>query len=87
MDPAIARHFAKVTFMGDNRSDLLAANVPTLVIQCNPDVISPVEVGKYVAEKLPRATYRELKVPGHCPHLTAPDDTARAMHSFLNETH
>lgn len=85
MNPAIARHFAKVTFMGDNRADLPGADVATLVIQCNPDVIAPVEVGKYVAEKLPRATYQELEVPGHCPHLTAPETTAEAMHSFLND--
>lgn len=85
MNPAIAKHFAKVTFMGDNRADLHHADVPSLVIQCNPDVISPVEVGKYVAEKLPDGYYKELKVPGHCPHLTAPEATAEAMHSFLSE--
>lgn len=85
MNPAIAKHFAKVTFTSDNRGDLMLADLPALVIQCNPDVIAPVEVGKYVADRLPQGTYTELKVPGHCPHLTAPEATAEAVHTFLNE--
>jgi sigma-B regulation protein RsbQ len=30
-----------VTFMSDNRADLGAVDVPTLVLQCSDDVIAP----------------------------------------------
>ena len=34
-DPEIARHFARVTFLSDNRADLARVTVPTLVLQCS----------------------------------------------------
>ena len=33
-DPEIARQFARVTFLSDNRADLARVDVPTLVLQC-----------------------------------------------------
>ncbi|MET0459408.1 MAG: alpha/beta hydrolase, partial [Ilumatobacteraceae bacterium] len=33
-DPEIARRFARVTFLSDNRADLARVAVPTLVLQC-----------------------------------------------------
>ena len=38
-DPEIAAHFARVTFTSDNRADLAAVRVPTLVLQCSDDAI------------------------------------------------
>ena len=40
-DPDIARQFARVTFLSDNRADLADVAVPTLVLQCSQDVIAP----------------------------------------------
>ena len=34
-DPEIARAFARTTFLSDNRSDLAAVTVPTLILQCS----------------------------------------------------
>lgn len=83
-NPEIAKHFAKVTFLGDNRDDLKKVAVDTLVIQCHPDVIAPVDVGQYVHNQISKSTYTLLDAPGHCPHLTAPDQVITAMQSFLN---
>src|ERR671928_58475 len=47
-DPEIARRFARVTFLSDNRADLADVEVPTLVLQCSADVIAPMAVGDYV---------------------------------------
>src|SRR5215210_4788848 len=47
-DPDIARQFARVTFLSDNRADLPDVAVPTLVLQCSADVIAPDVVGRYV---------------------------------------
>src|SRR5690606_3610422 len=83
MNPKIAKHFAKVTFLGDNRIDLNTVSTPTLVIQCHPDVIAPVKVGEYVCENLKNGTYIQLDASGHCPHLTAPEQTIKAIKDYL----
>ncbi|WP_114748108.1 alpha/beta fold hydrolase [Pleomorphovibrio marinus] len=84
MNPDIAKQFAKVTFLGDNRKDLPKVTIPSLVIQSNPDTIAPVEVGKYIQSEIPNCEYIELDSPGHCPHLTEPQQTIAAIKSYLN---
>jgi sigma-B regulation protein RsbQ len=82
-DPAIARQFARVTFLSDNRADLGRVDVPTLVLQCREDVIAPVEVGEYVERELPNAELVVLDATGHCPNLSAPEQTVAAIEAFL----
>jgi sigma-B regulation protein RsbQ len=82
-DPTIARHFARVTFLSDNRADLAQVAVPTLVIQARDDVIAPVTVGTYVAEQIPDSELVVLPVTGHCAHLSAPAQVVAAIRSFL----
>lgn len=82
-DPQIARQFARVTFLSDNRADLAAVETPTLVLQCTDDVIAPVAVGHYVADALPNASLVLLDATGHCPNLSAPDATADAIAAYL----
>lgn len=84
-NPAIARQFARVTFLSDNRNDLSAVQVPTLVVQCSEDVIAPQEVGRYVHEKIPNSSFSLLKATGHCPNLSAPEETIEAMQQFLSQ--
>lgn len=85
-DPDIARRFARVTFLSDNRADLGRVDIPTLVLQCAEDVIAPVSVGEYVRDHMPRATLVLLHATGHCPHLSAPAETAAAIEQFLEST-
>ena len=82
-DPAIARHFARVTFLSDNRDDLAAVTVPTLVLQCSDDVIAPDAVGAYVHERIPGSRLVHLAATGHCPNLSAPEETVAAIRSFV----
>ncbi len=82
-DPDIAAHFAQVTFKSDNRADLAAVSVPTLVLQCSDDVIAPDEVGQYVHEHLPDSTLVKMRATGHCPNLSAPEETIEAIRAFL----
>jgi sigma-B regulation protein RsbQ len=82
-DPDIARRFARVTFLSDNRADLARVDTPTLVLQCTNDVIAPVSVGRYVATQMPNATLVLLDATGHCPNLSAPAETARAIGDWL----
>jgi sigma-B regulation protein RsbQ len=82
-DPDIARQFARVSFLSDNRADLASVTVPTLVLQCSEDVIAPDEVGRYVHENVPGSTLTHLRATGHVPHLSAPEETTAAIRAFL----
>lgn len=84
-DPVIARNFAKVTFLSDNRAELADVSTPTLVLQCTDDAIAPEEVGAYVRDRIPGARYRKLLATGHCPNLSAPAETTAAIREFLED--
>ena len=85
-DPEIARQFARVTFLSDNRADLAEVTVPTLVLQCTEDVIAPMSVGRYVVEHMPDASLVVLDATGHCPNLSAPEATTAAIDAFVSGT-
>jgi len=82
-DPAIARHFARTTFLSDNRADLERVRTPALVVQCRDDVIAPQEVGAYVHEHLRGSELVVLDASGHCPNLSAPRELVAAMSNYL----
>jgi sigma-B regulation protein RsbQ len=82
-DPEIAKHFARVTFLSDNRADLARVPVPTLVLQCSADVIAPEVVGDYVHRHLPESELVLLAATGHCPNLSAPEETAAAIRAYV----
>ena len=83
-DPDIARQFARVTFLSDNRADLPGVTVPTLVLQCSQDVIAPDVVGEYVHREIPGSVLTHLEATGHVPHLSAPEETTAAIRAFLS---
>lgn len=84
-DPEIARRFARLTFTSDNRTDLAKVGTRTLVLQCSDDVIAPREVGEFVHAQLPDSELVMLRATGHCPHLSAPQETAAAIEAFLGD--
>ena len=83
IDPTIARHFARVTFLSDNRHDLPLVTTPTLVLQSQEDIIAPLEVGQFVHESIPGSTLVVLDATGHCPNLSAPDEVTAEIRAFL----
>lgn len=82
-DPRIAHRFATVTFMSDNRRDLARVSTPTMVLQCTDDVIAPVAVGEFVHDAIANSSFVMLEATGHCPNLSAPDETAAAIAAFI----
>lgn len=82
-DPEIAKKFARVTFLSDNRGDLARVPTRTLVLQCSEDIIAPAVVGEYVHRNVPNSSFVLLQATGHCPNLSAPEETIAAMQSFL----
>jgi sigma-B regulation protein RsbQ len=82
-DPRVARAFARVTFLSDSRPDLPEVAVPTLVLQSKVDAIAAPVVGAYVRDHIPGASMTVLDAVGHCPNLSAPDETIAAIAPFL----
>ncbi len=82
-DPEIAKHFARTTFTSDNRADLGAVDVPVLILQCSDDVIAPTFVGEYVRSRMKNARLVQMAATGHCPNLSAPDETVAAIAAFV----
>ncbi|QRN94752.1 alpha/beta hydrolase [Archangium violaceum] len=83
MKPDIAKHFARVTFLSDNRADLPKLKTQSLILQCSEDVIAPEVVGRYLHQNLANSRLRVLEATGHCPHLSAPEETVAAIRTFL----
>ena len=83
-DPEIAKHFARTTFLTDKRSILPDSTIPSLILQCSHDVIAPVEVGEYMHRNMPNSKLIVMKATGHCPNLSAPDETIAVMRDYLN---
>ncbi len=83
IDPVIAKQFARVTFLSDNRKDMPLVPVKSLTIQCSNDMIAPLEVGQYINKHTPGNTLVILEVHGHCPHMSHPAETCNAINSFL----
>jgi sigma-B regulation protein RsbQ len=83
-DPDIAAHFARVTFFSDNRQDLDSVRTPAVILQCADDVIAPLAVGEYVSRRIPGSQLVMMKATGHCPNLSAPDETVEAIKGFID---
>lgn len=83
-DPEIAKQFAKVTFMGDERKYLEECSAKTLIIQSKKDIIAPIEVGKFVHSKIKNSELKILNINGHCPHMSSPKATTKAIKEYLN---
>jgi sigma-B regulation protein RsbQ len=82
-NPDIAKQFAQVTFLSDNRKDLSFVQTPTLILQCSEDVIAPWEVGEYVSRNIKNSTFHLMNATGHCPNLSAPEETIEAIKNYL----
>ncbi|MFT6698849.1 MAG: sigma-B regulation protein RsbQ [Porticoccaceae bacterium] len=82
-NPEIAKHFAKVTFLGDNRSDLKKLTTDTLIIQSKTDAIASIKIGRFVHDNISNSKLVILETTGHCPHLSAPNQTIEAIKQYL----
>lgn len=83
-NPDIAKEFARTTFFSDQRNLLPRIEVPTLLLQCSEDIIAPEEVGIYMHEKIKDSQLILMEATGHCPNLSAPEETITAMKAFLS---
>jgi len=83
MDPFLAHHFARVTFLSDNRDDLSRVDTRTLILQCQSDAIANLRVGQYVHKWLKNSELVIMDAKGHCPHMSDPAAVVREIRRFL----
>ncbi len=83
-NPEIASQFARVTFLSDNRDDLASVRAPTLILQCSQDVIAPRAVGEYIHRHMPTSQLVFMKATGHCPNLSASEETRALIRAFVD---
>jgi sigma-B regulation protein RsbQ len=82
-DPEIAKAFARATFLSDNRGDLADVPARALILQCSDDVIAPQCVGEFVHRSLANSEFVLMEATGHCPNLSAPEETIAAIRAFV----
>ena len=83
-DPEIAAQFARATFLGDNRADLGArrhARARAAVLRRRDRARGG--RASTSTPTWPTASYVLLDATGHCPNLSAPDETVDAIEEFL----
>lgn len=83
IDPVMARQFASVTFRGDNRADLEAVRIPTLIIACTDDAVAPQVVTDFVHSRIEGSVLHMIEATGHCPHVSHPDETIAVIQGRL----
>ncbi|KAD4060001.1 alpha/beta fold hydrolase [Arthrobacter yangruifuii] len=83
VNPTVARQFARVAFLSDVRALLPKVSVPTLILQASEDLLAPEHVGRYLQEHIPQSTLVQMKATGHLPHVSAPEETADSILSYL----
>ncbi len=82
-DRAIAKNFARVTFLSDNRGELPRLTTRTLILMSEEDIIAGDEVGRYMHRNVRDSRFEMLNAKGHLPHVSAPGVVIEAIQDFL----
>lgn len=71
--PDVAQAVARVIFQSDHRTELPKLKIPAVILQSNNDIAVPLEVGQYLADKIPHSQLIRINAQGHLPHISAPE--------------
>ena len=83
MNPKMALAFAKATFNCDYRDRLKELTVPSVSLQATGDLISCESVGNYIKRHTPHNAMHMMNATGHYPHISAPEETIKAIKSYI----
>ena len=83
VEPDIARQLLRTMFTTDYRPLLPQVTTPTLLLHCRADAMVPSSVADHLHDRLPGSTLVRLQAIGHCPHISAPEETAAAICAHL----
>lgn len=79
----IAKHFARVTFYCDHRSEMPLISVPTTIMQTSSDSVVPIEAAEYLKQQIPNSNLQLMKATGHYPHLSHPEETIHIIKKII----
>jgi pimeloyl-[acyl-carrier protein] methyl ester esterase len=78
-----ARQLLQVLANSDQRQNLHSIELPTQVLHGETDQIIPVAAGRFLADKIPGATFESLPGVGHAPFFSRPEVCVRHWLDFL----
>jgi pimeloyl-ACP methyl ester carboxylesterase len=81
--PSAMRALVEMNFLIDVRSILPTIRVPTLVLHVAEDLAVPIDIGRYLAERIPDAGFVELPGTDHIPVWEGSDPMAAEIQEFL----
>lgn len=84
-NPEVARHFARVVFLSDNRADVACVKTPSLILQSSQDIVAPETAGHFVHQSIKNSDFVQLEAIGHCPHISEPEETIQAISYYLQK--
>ncbi len=85
--PQVAADLIAANAAMDVRQELSCIQAPTLVLHRREDVLISFALGVYLAERIPRATFRELKGEHHVPYFGDTRAVVDAIDAFLRSEH
>ena len=69
----------------DRTSDLPNIQVPTLLVYGSEDSLTPPDVGRNMAAKIPNASFHIIEGAGHLVNIEKPDEFNQIVLEFLIE--
>lgn len=81
--PDRALTIAYAVFQSDHRAELERLVRPALLIQTQTDRAVPMEVARYLNDRLRGSRLVVVDAVGHLPHVTAPDAVVAAIRGFV----
>lgn len=83
MRPDVTVRIARAIFESDLRHLLGQVRVPTVLIHSRADIAVPPSVAMYMRDHIPEAQLAWIEANGHLPHISAPEEVARAIAGHL----
>ncbi len=84
MRPDIRRAVLRSVFEADYRSTIAQIPCPTAILHSHDRAVPP-SVGQYLADHIPNATYHQIDVTGHAPHITRPQAIMPLVSDLLRQ--
>jgi sigma-B regulation protein RsbQ len=96
--PELAQHFAQTIrrikpenvltvlcsiLQSDYRREIQNIALPTLILHTREDLFVPLDVALYLRDHIPHSRLVSIQARGHFPHMSAPQEVARAIRGFL----
>lgn len=83
--PDLAVTVFRAAFRGDFRAFVPRVRTPTLVLQGTDDPAVPIAAARWLAEHLQDATFEQLPIEGHFPHVVDPATVLAAITRWLDD--